>query len=402
MKRCLFLAAIVLTAGFSQCCGAAEPVNLSDNAALYYWRAIAGTPWVRRYFEEHPAVSADPVNAPIDDQFSHDLQRHDSTFRYIRLATGCKQCEWAAVQDGPNTLLEHTQEMRNLCRLTVLRARVHFDNGQNREAIDDFRDLMVMARFVATDNTLMSSLSRVLYERQAIDVAARNLTQLEAAELKQLEGVLSDLPATASLIERIAAEKVMYLGWVRSQLQTDGAAAFERTLVSSALEAAEGDQKSASRKQSATEIADGLREAFAKGDNVIDEMIVQSEAQYDKIAALVDLPDREFEPAYRTFSKELASANPIARLHLELRIDNLKFDKLRARDRAAQTRIAMLRAGIDVVREGPAALIRHKDPSSDGSFAHRVLSNPKSFELTSEFLVDGRPLTLSFGPKSEP
>jgi hypothetical protein len=113
---------------------------------------------------------------------------------------------------------------------------------------------------------------------------------------------------------------------------------------------------------------------------------------YDKITAMMDRPPAEMKSAETL----LAEVGPPARaLGMGLLPAAIAC---RTNEMAHQTRLAMLKAAMAVVRGGPEALKDEsfKDPYSDGPFAYE--KTPGGFRLASKTRDrDGKPVTMEFG-----
>lgn len=70
------------------------------------------------------------------------------------------------------------------------------------------------------------------------------------------------------------------------------------------------------------------------------------------------------------------------------------LDATRNNLQRAQTRRAMLTAGLEVMQSGPGALSSFPDPSTGSSFSYTA--SPQGFELQSKIVRDGQPITMSF------
>ena len=71
--------------------------------------------------------------------------------------------------------------------------------------------------------------------------------------------------------------------------------------------------------------------------------------------------------------------------------------RMRYIEAVAETRMAMLRAAIDMVIHGRQALKNHKEPHVDGPFEYRPLGKD-AFELKSKLVIPERaPVTLTVG-----
>jgi hypothetical protein len=125
-----------------------------------------------------------------------------------------------------------------------------------------------------------------------------------------------------------------------------------------------------------------------------DEAVKLSEGlipMYDELAKLSELPPKEFDAKYPEFVKKAQAANALARAVLPA------VDKVVAAKRRAEARLAMLKAAIAVVRDGPDAVKAHKDPFGDGPFEYTPAAG--GFELKSRLTFKDQPVALAVGKK---
>jgi hypothetical protein len=73
-------------------------------------------------------------------------------------------------------------------------------------------------------------------------------------------------------------------------------------------------------------------------------------------------------------------------------------DVMVATERRTQTRMALFKAALAVVQDGPDKLKDIKDPFGDGPFEYRALD--KGFELESKLLYHEKPVTLTVGQRT--
>lgn len=110
---------------------------------------------------------------------------------------------------------------------------------------------------------------------------------------------------------------------------------------------------------------------------------------YDQLAKMTALPWKEFDAQYPDFVKKAKAANPLAGYLLPA------MDKVVAAERRHQTQIALFKAALAVVQDGPDKLKEIKDPFGDGPFEYRTLE--KGFALKSKLLFKGQPVMLTVG-----
>jgi hypothetical protein len=83
------------------------------------------------------------------------------------------------------------------------------------------------------------------------------------------------------------------------------------------------------------------------------------------------------------------AANPLAATFIHPMVSNVGFE------RRSQTQMALFKAAVAVVQDGPDKLKSIKDPAGNGPFEYRVTN--KGFELKSKLLFLGKPVMLTVG-----
>jgi len=357
---------------------AAPPDPVADNAALHYWRAFSVLP----NLDEKQEVSLrDAIEklGPVDEKTAQVVELGRLSLKELHRGAKCSRCVWATpLEDGVETLLPHCAKARQLARLACARTHLRFQQGRPGAAIDDLMDTMTLARHVASDGVLVSTLVDYAIERQAIGVAARHLGDFKPAELDEFAARLDRLPAATTMRRAMQVEKESLLeGFIRD------------------LSGPGGKEKVASFQKAIG--ADGashfkVLRAFSR-DQLLDGLIALRPV-YDKIVAMMDRPPAEIKGP----ETMLAGLSPAARaLGLWLLPAAVAC---RTNEAAHQTRLAMLKAALAVVRRGPEALKAEalNDPYAGGPFSYEKTSG--GFRLVSKTLErEGKPVTLEVGPR---
>lgn len=377
--RCSIAAVLVFSSIVSVTAAEEIPqVNevLADNAALVYWQAFSLLPDLDD--AQTKSLHAVLEGGKADANVSKMLRQANESLRLLRRATKYSQCEWGLEYErGIETVLPHLSQSRKLSRLACARAQVRFEEGNSKAAVDDVIATLSMARTIGQNAVIISLLVDYAIEAQATDVLARNLPQLKAKELEELEKQIAGLPKSTTMIDGMQVEKELCLGWFIRELRKPGTKQRILKLFS--------DQNDpnvvALQKLSQPEILDVAK----KLGPVYDKMIAAMTRSPDEVDALV----KEYEAGE---AKSLGPAQHLGSLIFP------SVSSLRRTEAVQQARSSMLAAAIAIARHGQDALKREElsDPFGKGPFQYKSMGS--GFQLTSKLIGrDGKPVTLTVG-----
>jgi len=370
------VAVSTLAAGGYSLAAPADPV--ADNAALFYWRAFSVMPNLN---DKQEASLRDAVEkpGPVDEMTAQVVGQDGSWLKELHRGAACSRCVWATpLEDGAQTLLPNCNKARQLARLGCARARLSFQQGRPAAAIDDLLATMTLGRHLASDAVLVSVLVDYAVERLAIGVAAGHLGEIPPAQLDEFAARLDRLPAATTMRRAMEVEKECLLeGFIRDLSGPGGKeklASFQKSI------GADGDPNvKALRAFSREQLLDGL---------------IALRPIYDRLATMMDRPPAEMKAT----ESLLAGLSPAARaLGMALLP---AAAACRTNEVAHQTRLAMLKAALAVVRRGPEALRAEalKDPYAGGPFSYEKTAG--GFRLVSKTLDrDRKPITLEVGQR---
>lgn len=352
---------------------AQEPANLlptTPNAALKYWTAFALLDAA-----DPKAIDLDGAwsDGPLTDEERAELLKLDPAFDYLHRAALIENCDWELdLAEGPGLMLPHLSETRRMYRCAVYRARLHLADGETDQAIQLMADVATLGRRVGHKTMYVCCLVGIVTEEVALEFVAREIVKPGASpeSIASLERAWSQLPPAGKAADCVACEASWFPTWLQQQFT-----------------AGKSPDDLAQRWP-------GL--ARALGGIAADAQIAQIKPFYDQIVEISQLPRAEREQRLVTLRQDIKKA-PMAELLLPA-VESL----LEAADRLEVKR-AMLQAGIDVARRGPAALQDHDDPASPGhSFAYEAQDN--GFLLRSALILRSRanrPVELQFGSAGE-
>ena len=282
-------------------------------------------------------------------------------------------CDWSLdYQDGPFLRLPYLPKARNLARLAALNARHEFEQGHWKAGAEDVTDLLKLARHLETPPMMIVQLLGFMVETTAIEAAAPYLPQLKPVLPEVVSAALDGLPARPTLPQMVLKEKQIGPEWLIQRLteaeqQRKGSwqAAWKELFFAP-------NEKGEDQNRELTQSAGTFDQAIKMLEDLL--------PFFDELAKVTALPPKEFDVQYPEFVQRAKAANPLATFVLS---SNLTI----ASERRNQAQIAMFKAAIAVVQDGPDKLKDIKDPFGDGPFEYRALD--KGFELKSKLLFKG-------------
>jgi hypothetical protein len=349
------------------------PSDLAANAAIKYWQAFSHLPVLDNDQEK---LLDDWNKAPIDAKALKLLQNSQTSLLCLRRGASLQRCDWALdYDDGLGLLLPHLPKSRNLARIASLQARHDFAQGRVKDAVENLKAVLVLARHVNSDPILYCNGMRYAIEGMAVEALARELQRLDADGLKGLSAKLDRLPQGVTISQGLVWEKKHALEAVVAELQRlqKGNVTNWREKVIAIFNIKEN--------QDALQKIEDLPKAI--------ERMRDCAPLYDQLAKLAALPKEQFDRQYPDFIKKARTGNPMAAALFPT------IDKLIANDYRSQAQMALLKAALAVVEGGPARLKEIRDPFGTGPFSYHDLD--KGFELKSLLRHNDREVLLDIG-----
>jgi hypothetical protein len=350
--------------------------DLAANAALKYWEAFALVPALDADQEK---LLGDWSKVPLDAAALKLLAASEKSLLYLHRGAQLRRCDWSLdYQDGMELLLPYLAKARDLGRLAALHARQEFAQGRWKAGADDAIAILALARHVGSDPIMLCILVRYGIESMAIDAVAPYLPQL-GDEGSRIVAAYEALPAGATIQQAYLRFEKSAVQWLIRTLKEAEAAKKDawRPLLKRAVGEKEG------------ETVVGQVGTFDRAIELLEGVLPAT----DQLAKLATLPREEFAAQYPDFKKKTKAANLLAGHLLTA------ADQFMATQERNQCRMAMLKAAAAVARDGPGKLKEFNDPFGKGPFEYRGLE--KGFELKSELLYQGKPVTLTVGQKKE-
>jgi hypothetical protein len=361
------------------CAASAQPApQLPQNAALQYWQAFNFLP--------HDQAELDKLvdwrKLPLEDK--SDSQ--SNSLRYLHAGAQIKQCDWGIdLSQGPYTLLPFLNKSRPLTYQACLRVRFDISGKKWADAVAHGADALVAARHVTNPPVAISLLVSFANERDAIDALSSGLNSFDRESLARLIARLDSLPPVPTLSDSLKFESEMSVEWAVKKARSAGPNPnWHETFGFLGIREGQTDFNAIDQP---VKDAGGTPETVAAKIEAL--LPFYQEAQKLNSAGL---SQSEYNKQAQQLLSKYAS-NPFAKPILP------QLDGIHNAVIAAQTRMALLRAAIAVVQNGPDAAKKFTDPSDHQPFTYQP--KPDGFELTSKIIYRNQPVALSVGGKMQ-
>ena len=375
------------------------------NPAQHYYQAFIVTPDLPQADHDY-LFTNEWRGQKLPERFGELVARYDNQFKLVRQAAQATvPCDWGIdMSPGPATLLPHLARIKAIAQTARLRALWDLQQGRPADARDDLLAVFALGRNSARDGVLISALVQIAVENIVCSIVAENLHQFSPDILKQLADGFAAAPPRATMAACIPMEKTSFLGWLSNRIQelqqanpgNDAAVmAGTRELVAGFESADEGQPNPAQPKlwRQITEAAGGTSEGVLK-------LLHDEELLYDRLAAIMTLPQAEYEDQAKQFSAEIEkSTNPFVSLTFPA------FEKARQKEFAILIELAMIRTAVEYKLHGEPGLRSVTDPCGQGPFAFERFvfeGVDRGFQLKSAYAGRGFSEVLIFVEKEGP
>ena len=345
------------------------------NPGLLYWQAFGAMPKLaetdRKKLDEFTdqltswsrgsSVSWD-VQLPPDADFL--VKRYDRSLRLLHQATlSTTPCDWGAdLADGPEMLVPDTRGLRELTKVSLLKAAVQLQAGSFDESVDTLLSCVTLARQFAKDGTLVSVMLQQGVEGQFVDYVGAELGRYPSSSIGRLQQGLTRLPPRVPVLLGVESERNFQrwmLGQVGRQVEhwpgnSGKAYSASRDIV---IDLFGGDSPHDKDAVTALDTASGSHVEGLRG------LLHELGSFYDEAQTLaVAGPDSISQAAPALEQHVETSTNPIARMVIA------NFGRARIRELSNLSRWAMMEASVAEVSGGNAALLAIGDPLSKEPF----------------------------------
>jgi hypothetical protein len=365
--------------------GAQSPTSPEKlkNAALEYWPLFAA---MEALPEADMKIIEDWRHVPLDEKavglISTDGQ-YRTSFQYLHTGAQAASCDWGLdFSQGPYLLLRYLNYGNRLGRRGCLRIRYDLQQKHPAAAVEDTRDVLMLARNLAHDPLIIVRLVRFGIEREAIDAIAMGVDRLDAESLKQLSAMLDGLPPAATEADALEFESQVIPKWAIGKIAAAGAHPDWQTIF--------GFMQASEEKGVPGESADAAVKAAGGTPEGVTKALRDLLAYYEQAEKLVSTPasQDEFRPKAEALRHRFDS-NPFAKSILP------NLPAAHDAEVAAESRIVLLKAAIAVVQRGPDAVKDFQDPVNHQPIAYQKTDD--RFQLVSKVLYRNEPVILTVG-----
>jgi len=364
--------------------------GLGRNAALTYWRAFALSPEMTDdewNIVISPSRGTEPPKASAEKK-AELVRDWELALGLMHEAVAIPQCDWGIDYDKKNDpwhlQVPYLSKGRQLARAAAFRAKCFWEKGQRKEAADDLRATLIMARRLGNDgrDTVIGMLVQLSIESMVQRATAQLLTDRESAEF--FADVLRDFDnGSSSLLSKnaILAEKNAVIPWLRREFASHPD--FGERLADLGWFVA--SQASQEEKEVHAKLPQ-LQQADAQ------KLLDETDKQFDEFAAISALPFLEFHAKLPALlDKMKVSENLLSAFCLWGNLPTIRDE-----DEKGRIRWAMVRAAIEFRREGEKAFSEIMEPSDGKPFLYTALEGG-AFELKSAMQVREENIVMTFG-----
>ena len=328
------------------------------NPALLYWREFSVMPKVdsKRVDEMLQSLDTSKDDHDFVDQF-------DATFRRlskVRRFTG--ECDWGDdLGEGPYLLLPYLSKARDIAKVTQLRARVHFEKGNDEQVVDELLSVYVLGGHLANSPILINLLVHYSMDKICASIIAENLFRFSSDSLTKLRDGIIASPRGKSIADTIPTERHFMAGWLRRQLSNlthqfpnDTSVAFNKAeaLIRQMFDAENGDK-----------IWADFTTAGGTSIDAIIGLLDSSNSDYEQLESLFRKPSNEFLDQIGQFDTATKkSSNPVRRWLFP------SLSKSKTKEIGSQVLYEMVQTAIQSRLVGESAFNLAKDAIGGGAF----------------------------------
>ncbi len=366
-----------------------QPTARAANAALPYGQAFIA---LRRLpgVGDETRFAEDCLTMPPDARARQMVSQAAYALRMLQRGAARPRCDWAVdAERGIDLPFTRAGRAGVLASVAGLRARLRFEEGHHRDAINDVVAALTLARHVSLDGTLDGLWAGQAIEHRLGQTLAAVLPRLDARTMQDLSRRLRALPPAGSVATATLRMEQSLLSWIEGEVKE----AKDREDLLAFLTQLCGD-KGESPEKNAAKARAFLQECGGSAKDVL-RFAQEMRSRGAALAKKLDLPPDQRDSVWEREVKKLAG-NPVFKVFAPA------LDNVRHRQTQADIRRALLAAALAVQLHGKSALKKHPDPVLGGPFAYAAFEG--GFELRSRWKSEERfakGLTLTVGRRGK-
>jgi hypothetical protein len=386
-----------------------EPLRTNINPALLYYQAFLLAPNLSQadmdFFDTNYWQGQ-----KLPERYGKIVAGYDDEFKLLREAAQQKvPCDWGIdLSPGPATLLPHLTRAKAVAQEAQLRAVWDLQHGNQAGARDELLAAFVMARNVSRDGTLIGALCQHAEEAIVLDTVAANFGQFSSETLQQLADGFEAAPPLGTVAATIATEKSLGPEWLANEIQelqrhnagNDAKVmeAIHEDEVARGFDNYYGSKYTGNEEGSDTNVWQRIFVSSGGTSDGLLKLVREMEPLYPRLAAIMSLPEKEYEGQVKEFDAEIAnSQNPLVSV-----LSPVLVERARRREFRIQAWEAMVHAAVEYKLHGEAGLKSVMDPFGNGPFDFQRFNFEgvdRGFELKSAYTGLGFPCALIFVEK---
>jgi hypothetical protein len=359
--------ALVLAGGTvaAQCVIGADGFRTDINPALLYYQGFSLRPELSQ--QDHDYLFTNEWRGRVlDERFGKLISDFDNSFKLFNRGRFAQvPCDWGLdLSDGPEALLPGLAKAKNAAQTARLRVMWHLQNGHPDAARDDLLAAFALARNVSTDHVLISALVQFAMENIVASIVAENFNQLPPETLEQLADGFESARPRGLVADCIAVAEhsafVQYYVRKIEEFRAEGEPAaikLVHELLARSLTGEDGNATNGAAK------ADAVVRAGGGSTEGVLRLFNELAPVYERVEQILRLPTESYEKPMTEFQKVVNThPNPLVKEFFTV------FDNCRRKEFAAQSTVAMARAGIEYKLRGAEGLQSVIDPCTGTPF----------------------------------
>jgi hypothetical protein len=380
----------------------ADALRTDVNPALLYYTSFLVAPGPMSEADRDYLGSKKGREQKLPERFGQILSGYDNQFRLLRQAAHATvPCDWGIdLSAGPNTMLPHLGRGKAACQAAQYRAVWDLQHGREEDARDDLLAAFVLGRNAGSDPLVIGALVQDADEAIIYATVAGNFGQFSPETLKELVDGFDAAPPRRTIAACIPSEK-HFADWMSTRLldlrkehpddDTKVMAGFHDSGVVAAMESVGN-----------TNFWPLLVAASGGTSEGILKLLRETEPVFPRVAAIMALPQPEYEAAAKQFSAEAGkSQNPFLKpfdLFTGWILGQQRFQP-RPREFRAQAQEAMVHAAVEYRLHGESGIKNVMDPFGNGPFDYQRFvfkGVDRGFELRSAYAGADAPFVMLF------